>query len=103
MDTLAAIQKEATRAHLLHGEQSMFGSQGSPRRLAILTEEYGEAVDEWFLLRLGSALGRVAHRLTYDVPPDDEESVPALVRELIQTAAMAASWVEALEAEKRVR
>ncbi len=80
--TLAAIQAEATRAHLKHGEHSMLSpKRGDGDRLAILVEEVGE----------------VAHELTYDasgplVCPRDE-----LVRELIQVAAMAASWVEYLE------
>jgi NTP pyrophosphatase (non-canonical NTP hydrolase) len=48
-----------------------------PERLAILVEEVGE----------------VAHELTYDSSGDRDK----LVKELIQVAAMAASWVEYLE------
>ena len=74
--TLSAIQAEATRAHLKHGEQYSSGE-----RLAILVEEVGE----------------VAHELTYDQSGDRDK----LVRELIQVAAMAASWVEFLEGDPR--
>lgn len=76
--TMNAIQMEATRAHLRHGENSMMGERySSGDRLAILMEEVGE----------------VAHELTYDQDGDRDK----LVRELIQVAAMAASWVEFLE------
>lgn len=76
--TLNAIQAEATRAHLKHGEHSMMGQQYTAHeRLAILMEEVGE----------------VAHELTYDQRNDRDK----LVKELIQVAAMAASWVEYLE------
>jgi hypothetical protein len=75
--TLQAIQAEAARAHVLHGENSMSGAGHTPHaRLAILVEEVGE----------------VAHELTYDQGDRDN-----LVRELIQVAAMAASWAEQLE------
>lgn len=82
--TLAAIQAEATRAHLRHGEHSMLGKgYSSGDRLAILVEEVGE----------------VAHELTYDQggPGVGEGRRDELVKELIQVAAMAASWVEFLE------
>lgn len=84
--TLAAIQAEAIRAHLRHGEHSMLGAQCSNgERLAILVEEVGE----------------VAHELTYDQPGYFEDAPPGdkdrLVKELIQVAAMAATWVEFLE------
>lgn len=76
--TLKSIQAEATRAHALHGDHSMFGASHTPHtRLAILVEEVGE----------------VAHELTYDQDGDRDK----LVKELIQVAAMAASWVEQLE------
>jgi hypothetical protein len=78
--TLSAIQAEATRAHLRHGEHSMLGDAHNDfGRLAILVEEVGE----------------VAHELTYDQPDDRTK----LVIELIQVAAMAASWVEKLEGQ----
>lgn len=82
--TLSAIQAEATRAHLKHGEHSMLGPHySSGDRLAILVEEVGE----------------VAHELTYDQggPAVGEGRRDELVKELIQVAAMAASWVEYLE------
>lgn len=84
--TLNAIQAEATRAHLRHGEHSMLGTgYSSGDRLAILVEEVGE----------------VAHELTYDQggPSVGEGRRDELVKELIQVAAMAASWVEFLEGE----
>ena len=80
--TLAAIQAEATRAYLKHGKHSMVGPDYTPgERLAILMEEVGE----------------VAHELTYDQSGDRDK----LVKELIQVAAMAASWVEYLEGGAR--
>lgn len=83
--TLSAVQMEATRAHILHGQNSMLGAQVSnDRRLAILTEEVGE----------------VAHELNDAVVEDRPIDRDALVKELIQVAAMAASWVEALEGKK---
>jgi hypothetical protein len=78
--TLSAIQAEATRAHLRHGEHSMLGENcSSGDRLAILVEEVGE----------------VAQELTYDHGGGQRRD--ELVKELIQVAAMAASWVEFLE------
>lgn len=83
--TLAAIQAEATRAHLKHGQDSMLGpEQTSGQRLAILVEEVGE----------------VAHELTYDQGGRDGRR-DELVKELIQVAAMAASWVEHLEGARK--
>lgn len=55
-------------------------------RLAILVEEVGE----------------VAHELTYDQGGADSCRVE-LVKELIQVAAMAASWVEYLEGRAHPR
>ena len=81
---LDAIQAEATRAHIHHGQRSMLGSAyTSGDRLAILVEE----------------VGKVAHELTYDAggPGVGEGRHDELVRELIQVAAMAASWIEYLE------
>lgn len=102
--TLSAIQAEATRAHLKHGEHSMLGSaRSNGDRLAILMEETGEVSEEVEALlagylnsRLQSAVGRVAHELTYD-QGGAESRRDELVKELIQVAAMAASWVEFLE------
>lgn len=76
--TLGAIQAEASGAHAKHGDHSMLGERYTPHeRLAILMEEVGE----------------VAHELTYDQDGDRDK----LVKELIQVAAMAATWVEHLE------
>lgn len=105
--TLSAIQAEATRAHLKHAEHSMLSEAYTEHeRLAILLEEGGEAaVEAQRLLFQNLALlasvpsdllrtiGQVAHRLTYDQPDDKTE----LVRELIQVAAMAGTWVQYLE------
>jgi hypothetical protein len=83
--TLSAIQAEATRAHLKHGEHSMLGEHySSGDRLAILMEEVGE----------------VAHELTYDQGGTASRR-DELVKELTQVAAMAASWVEYLESRSR--
>jgi len=81
--TLSAIQAEATRAHLRHGEYSMLGQHYSQSdRLAILVEKVAE----------------VAHELTYDQGgTGGRYDRGRLVRELIEVAAMAASWAEALE------
>lgn len=82
--TLAAIQAEATGAHAKHGPYSMLGERYSPGdRLAILVEEVGE----------------VAHELTYDQggPGVGRYDPDRLIKELIQVAAMAASWVEQIE------
>jgi hypothetical protein len=86
--TLDAIAAEATRAHLRHGEHSMLGPHyTSGDRLAILVEEVGE----------------VAHELTYDQgdPGVGEGRKDELVKELIQVAAMAATWIEYLEGGPR--
>lgn len=82
--TLNAIQAEATRAHLKHGEHSMLGPHySSGDRLAILVEEVGE----------------VAHELTYDQDDGGFDARDRLVKELIQVAAMAATWIEYLEGD----
>jgi hypothetical protein len=105
--TLSAIQAEATGAHAKHGEHSMMGSGYTDHeRLAILVEEAGEASEEAARLLyvnlailtgmpsdLLRTIGNVAHSLTYDQEADRDK----LVRELIQVAAMAATWVEFLE------
>lgn len=99
---LQDVQEEATRAHLSHGDQSMFGDAGRERRLSIVTEEYGEALEEmdalislFFQVKAGEALGRVAHQLTYDAVAD------RLYKELTQFTAMGASWMQALRNEAR--
>jgi hypothetical protein len=84
--TLSAVQAEATRAHLLHGDNSMLGAAVTESdRMAILTEEVGEVARELNEDRLGN------------IPPDDWRD--RRVKELIQVAAMALTWVEALEGQ----
>lgn len=77
--TRSAIQAEATRAHILHGEKSMlYGS--NDRRFRILGEEVGEVARE---LNDADIEGRSV----------DKDKIE---KELIQVAAMAATWIEAL-------
>jgi len=91
--TLSAIQAEATRAHFLHGNNSMlFGDQSQERRLAILTEEVGEVAKELNEASIRATQANLTPRINDEFLDRD-----ALVKELIQVAAMAASWVEALE------
>lgn len=75
--TIKAVQAEALRAHLRHGPRSMLRPKPNTLRLSILTEEVGE----------------VARELN-----DAESSVnkDKLETELIQVAAMALTWVEAI-------
>lgn len=83
--TLSAIQAEATRAHILHGSHSMlYGS--NERKLAILTEEVGEVAHELNELVLGNVTADEFHE--------------RCEKELIQVAAMAATWIEALYPRK---
>ena len=90
--TLTAIQAEATRAYLLHGPESMLGATVTDdARLAILTEEVGEVARELNELRLAMRRGDGDWHALY------RERKDALVKELIQVAAMAASWVEFAE------
>jgi hypothetical protein len=80
--TLAAIQAEATGAHAKHKQFSMlYGS--NDRRFRIMMEEAAEVARE-----LNDAE-------IYDRPVDKDK----LVAELIQVAAMAATWIEALEGD----
>jgi hypothetical protein len=84
--TLSAIQAEASGAYAKHGNHSMLSpSHTDDRRLAILTEEVGEVARELNDAAIG------------DRPVDRDK----LVKELIQVAAMAASWVEHLEGGAR--
>ena len=79
--TLMAIQAEATRAHLRHGSNSMlYQDATNERRLAIITEELGEVARE---LNEAAIRGGLAEY--------------KLEMELIQVAAMAASWAYAPE------
>ena len=74
--TIDKIQTEATRAHLQHADHSMLNpGMELWERLAILGEEFGE----------------VCRAVTYDNGSRDK-----LEGELIQVAAMAASWIEAM-------
>jgi hypothetical protein len=108
--TLDAIQAEATNAHLKHGEQSMLGpSHTDEDRYAILAEEAGEATDEALavaLMLLASStllagkVGSVARELN-EIRLGNRDGKGRLIRELIQVAAMAGSWVEALEGDAR--
>ena len=83
--TLAAVQGEATRAHVRHGPNSMMNPTASDeRRLAILAEEFGE-------------VARELNEAVIHARPVEREH---LVTELIQTAAMAASWAEVLEGSR---
>jgi hypothetical protein len=85
--TLSAVQAEATSAHLHHGHNSMLGAAVTEAdRLAILTEEVGEVARELNEDRLGH------------LPEDWRDR---RVKELIQVAAMALTWVEHLEGEHR--
>jgi hypothetical protein len=80
--TLGAINEEATRAHIEHGDNSMMGFKHSEAgRLAILMEEVGEVAREINDAYLGRRLA-------------DKDK---LTGELIQVAAMAATWVEFLD------
>lgn len=76
--TTNAIQAEALRAHLKHGAHSMLGERSDERRFAIVAEEVGEVARWLNELALGN-----------DPDPDDLEV------ELIQCAAMFATWIEA--------
>ena len=108
--TLDAIQAEATRAHLRHGEHSMLGrSHADEDRYAILAEEGAEATDEALAEALGllvsagllaGKVGSVARELN-EIRLGNRDGKTELVKELIQVAAMAASWVEAIEGEPR--
>jgi len=84
--TLSAVQAEATRAHLKHGDKSMLGpGRTHDRRMTIVTEEVGEVARE---INDADVEGR----------PVDEGK---LVKELLQSAAMLLTWVEAIEGKHR--
>jgi hypothetical protein len=85
--TLSAVQAEASGAHARFGEHSMLGSAVTESdRLAILTEEVGEVARELNEDRLGR------------LPEDWRDR---RVKELIQVAAVALTWVEHLEGVHR--
>jgi len=78
--TISAVRAEAMRAHLKHARAG--GSLRDPlmpalSKLAALGEEYGE----------------VCRALTYD----GDQGKAHLVKELLQVASVALTWVEALE------
>ena len=72
--TLSAIQAESTRAHILHGENSML-YQFNDERLSILMEEVGEVARE------------INEGLIHKRDVDKEK----IEKELIQCAAMCAT------------
>ncbi len=75
--TLDAVQAEATRAHLKHGPKSLVNpAVPAVEKLAALVEEVGE----------------VGQCLTYD-----QDHAGTLVKELLQVASVALSWVESIE------
>ncbi len=78
--TLSAVRAESIRAHVKHGDQSLLNpSMPAVLKLAALVEECGE----------------VGRALTYDNGGDRDH----LVKELIQVASVALSWVESLEGD----
>lgn len=79
--TLDAVQAEALRAHLKHGPKSLLNPDMPPiEKLAALVEEVGE----------------VGRALTYD-----QDHSEGLVKELIQVASVALTWVESIEGGSR--
>lgn len=78
---MSLLIDEVYRAHDKHGAFSLLNpGMDWNLKLAALMEEVGE----------------VAHELTYDVTVDKG----ALIKELIQVANVAISWVESLRGEK---
>lgn len=69
-------------------------------RYAVLGEEAGEAVDEHMALKLSSLMGKVAREILTGgerrLARDTVGTVDALRGELLQVAAVAVAWVEAL-------
>lgn len=81
-DTISFIVAEAERAHAKHGTNSMYHpAQSHERRYAILAEEVGEVARE---LNEAAIHGHL--------------DAPKLCAELVQVAAMAMTWLEALYA-----
>jgi hypothetical protein len=81
--TLNAIQAEATRAHLLHRENSVLNpDMTDDRRLSILVEEVGEVATDLNDRELGV---------------NGMHDKDHLVQELLQVAAMAASFAQAVD------
>lgn len=76
--TLDAVRAEALRAHIKHGPKSLLNpDMPVVEKLAALVEECGE----------------VGRALTYD----GDEGKDHLVKELIQVASVALTWVESIE------
>lgn len=82
----AEVHIERMRAHAKHGANSIEqAGRTDPRWLAVIVEEVGEAAAEWNEYR------RTAHS------DEDGAEIRARLRaELIQVAAMAGSWADAL-------
>ena len=78
--TLSAIQAEATRAHIVHEDSSMYNAVGESQRLAILTEEVGEVAKE---------INEIRIEMQNSSAPDFEGYKERIVKELSQVAAMA--------------
>src|SRR5215472_1764308 len=72
------VHEERIRAHLKHG------ANGNSRENAPWTD------GEWLPI-LGEEFGEVAHCLTYDA------DIAELRKELVQVAAMAIAWIEAID------
>lgn len=89
--TLQAIRAEAIRAHILHGAKgtSMLSCElPDTNRLAILMEEVGEVAHEINELEI--------HGLDYTFIYAER-----MEKELIQVAAMAATWIEVINGKAR--
>lgn len=84
--TISAIKAEAIRAHVLHGDQSMFYGDDY-KGLRILVEEVGEVARAMNELALGN--------LT------QEEYKNQIEKELIQTGAMVLTWIERINQYRR--
>lgn len=78
--TFDAVNAEALRAHLKHGDRSLLNpDMPTLEKLAALVEEVGE----------------VGRALTYD-----QDHSEGLERELIQVASVACTWIESLNASR---
>lgn len=81
--TLSAVSAEAIRAHIKHRDRG-----GSILDPTMSTEKK--------LAALGEELGEVCRALTYD----GDQGRDHLVKELIQLASVALTWVQCLEGSK---
>lgn len=81
------------------------GAMTNAEKLAVLEEEVGEALEEWgwLALLLGVGGGRIAREvLTQDerrIARDTVGTKAALRGELVQVAAVAVAWIEAIDQE----